>query len=157
MGAAQASGEWWAKVSHAFQVHVREESHFLEEYRTLVDSCDDPAVAFLIQLILDDERRHHALFEEMARSILGDGDGIPAAPLPSAETVDALLQPTEHFLAAEHEDHERLRALRRELKPARADTLWPLIVEVMEIDTRKHIRILEYVQQRLRAAARKER
>jgi len=34
----------------------------------------------------------------------------------------------------------------------RTDTLWPLLVELMEIDTAKHVRILEYLAERLAAA-----
>jgi hypothetical protein len=64
-----------------------------------------------------------------------------------------LLEPTERFLEAERDDRAQLRRLRKELKPARSNTLWPLMVELMEIDTDKHIRILEYLGTRLRDAA----
>ncbi len=66
MSVDDASGEWWARVSHQFSSHVREEAAFLTHYEELVGQVDDEAVAFLVRLILDDERRHHALFESMS-------------------------------------------------------------------------------------------
>jgi rubrerythrin len=147
------SGEWWAKVNHQFASHVRQETSFLEEYERLVEQVGDAGIAFLLRMILDDERRHHALFEEMSKAARGVEDALPAAPAPDAATAAALLEPTERFLAAERDDQVTLRRLRKELKPARGDTLWPLLVELMEIDTEKHIRVLEYLRQRLRAAA----
>jgi len=153
---AKVDDQWWAAIIHQFKTHVREEASFLEAYEQLVHEANEPSVRFLIGAVLDDERRHHALFEAMADAALGAGDPdvVPAAPQLSVETANRLLDPTEHFLAAEIEDRERLGQLRRQLKPVRDDTLWPLLVELMEIDTGKHIRILEYLRDRLRDAAR---
>jgi rubrerythrin len=154
MSVDDASGEWWARVSHQFSSHVREEAAFLTHYEELVGQVDDEAVAFLVRLILDDERRHHALFESMSDAARGADDrALPAAPRTNRETARTLLEPTERFLAAERDDQAELRRLRKDLKPARADTLWPLMVRLMEIDTEKHIQILEYLRDRLRLAA----
>src|SRR5207248_3770178 len=131
---------------------VREESAFLEQYDELAGRVGDDGIEFLLRLILDDERRHHMLFEEMMRAVSGGADGIPAPPAPGETVARSLLEPTERFLEAERDDQAQLRRLRKELKPAREDTLWPLLVEMMEIDTEKHIRILEYLRRRLRNA-----
>ncbi len=148
------SGEWWARVNHQFASHVRQETAFLEEYERLVEQVGDAGIAFLLRMILEDEHRHHELFEEMSRAALGEAGALPTAPEPDRATAKALLEPTERFLDAERDDQATLRRLRKELKPARDDTLWPLLVELMEIDTGKHIRVLEYLRRRLRAAAR---
>lgn len=157
MGTKQLSGEWWASIIHAFQAHVREESSFLESYRELAEQVDDPGTRYLIDMILADEEKHHALFQGLADAALADGAasaGVPGAPAPEAADASVLLAATERYLEAEKEDAERLKALRRDLRPVRDQTLWHLLVEVMEIDTSKHIRILEYLRARLRAAAR---
>jgi bacterioferritin (cytochrome b1) len=151
---SEPSGEWWANVTHRFSAHVREESAFLAQYEELVDQVGDPGTQFLLRMILDDERRHHALFEEMTQAALGGAPtDLPGPPALDAATAARLLEPTERFLAAEHDDQEQLRSLRRTLRPARDDTLWPLLVELVEIDTEKHITILEYLRARLRRAA----
>ena len=152
---ARTDDQWWATIIHQLKTHVREEGAFLDAYERLVHEVSDPSVQFLIEAVLDDERRHHALFEAMATAAVGSSEGAPVPPAPSLSPAAAkrLLEPTMEFLAAEREDRERLGQLRRQLKPVRSRTLWPLLVELMEIDTGKHIKILEYLRDRLRDAA----
>jgi len=148
----EQSGEWWAVVSHAFEAHVREESHFLDAYEQLCAEVLDPGARFLIELILEDERRHHGLFERMAASARGDVDstaGTPEPPRLPADQATRILELTERFLKAELEDRRHLRELRKKLKPARDDTVWHLMVELMELDTAKHVKILEYLKRQL--------
>jgi rubrerythrin len=149
----QLTPEWWAEISHELQAHVREEEQFLRAYRELAAGINDPGVRLLVELIVEDEERHHALMARIAAAARGDAGGdATAAPEFSTDDVERLLAPTERFLDAEREDRRRLRDLSRALRPLRDDNLWPLIVEAMEIDTRKHVRILEYLRQRMRAA-----
>lgn len=148
----QQSGEWWAIISHAFEAHVREESHFLDAYEQLCSEVLDPGARFLIELILEDERRHHTLFERMAASARGDAEpsaGTPDPPHVAPDEARRILEPTQRFLEAELEDRLHLRELREKLKPARDDTVWHLVVELMELDTAKHVKILEYLRDRL--------
>ena len=138
---------------HEFKAHVREETSFLEAYERLVAESSDESVRFLLELIVADEHRHHELFSSMAEASVGDGEeGLPQPPRLPPAVAARLLEPTEHFLAAERDESKKLAALRRDLRPVRDDTLWPLLIELMEIDTHKHVRILEYLQQRLRQA-----
>ena len=151
----QLSPEWWATISHAFQAHVREEQHFLDSYRDLVDAINDPSTRLLVELIIEDEERHHGLMARLAEAAGdgSDGDGLTAAPRFSPDEVAQLLEPTERFLEAERDDRRQLRALGKALRPLGEQNVWPLIVELMEIDTRKHVRILEYLQERMRRAS----
>jgi hypothetical protein len=148
----QLSPEWWAMITHEFQAHVREEEHFLESYRELVKTIDDPGTRLLVELIVEDEERHHALMARLAREAREAVEGSVAtiAPRFSADDIARLLEPTERFLDAERDDRRRLRALAGALKPLRDTNVWPLVVELMEIDTRKHIRVLEYLRTRMR-------
>jgi hypothetical protein len=149
----QLSPEWWAEVSHEFQAHVREEAQFLHAYRELAEGIQDEGVRMLVELIVEDEERHHALMARIAAAARGDfGQDAMAAPALSADEVARLLPPTEQFLAAEREDRRRLRELARTLRPLKDENLWPLLVELMEMDTRKHVRILEYLRHHMRAA-----
>ena len=142
------SAEWWAAIAHAFQAHVRNETELLDEYRALVERVDDDSTRLVLQMILDDEARHHELFTRMAEAARfgAGGDG----PGGDAGASEALAAATERFLAAEREDREHLRALRRELRPSGDEHLWLLLVEVMEMDTDKHVRILEHLRDRFR-------
>lgn len=156
MSTKTPSDEWWVRIGHEFQSHVREELHFLERYDEAMLEIDDPAARFLLHMILRDEHRHHELFEEMTHAVLGeDSTGVAAAgvPRPSPELAQQLLEPTQRFLEAERDDRKRLRRLAKDLEPLAAESMWPLLVQLMEIDTEKHVRILEYLLDRLRAAA----
>ena len=50
--------------------------------------------------------------------------------------------------AFEHEDAKSLHRLQKELRPLRNTTLFSLLVELMELDTKKHIVILEFIRRR---------
>jgi rubrerythrin len=148
------SDQWWVRIGHEFQSHVREELHFLERYDEAVLETEDPAARFLLHMILRDEHLHHDLFEEMTQQVLGeDSRGVAAAPAPSAALARSLIEPTERFLEAERDDRKRLKKLAKELEPLQRESMWPLLVSLMVTDTDKHVRILEYLLDRLRDAA----
>ena len=144
--------EWWIRIAHAFAAHVRDERYVLVRYEELAATVSDPGTRFLLELILEDERRHHALFERLGASAGGAGDGasaVPGPPEPEREHLAELREQTAHFLEIEREDAAGLKGLAKDLKPGSQDTMWRLLVEVMELDTEKHIRILEFLKRRL--------
>jgi hypothetical protein len=148
----EQSNEWWVAVTHAFSAHVREERAILEEYEKLASTTADAGTRFLIQLIVADERRHHELFERLGSdAFYGVHELVPDPPDPPADEVPDLLSATRRFIEVEREDAEHLSALRRQLRPVRDETLWRLLVELMQLDTEKHLRILSYLEDRLNA------
>lgn len=151
--AAPSAEERWARLTHAFQSHVRNEQRFLDAYEQLCEGLEDPGTRFLVELILEDERRHHELFERLAATARGDGPdaGLPPAPRPSATEAGHVLEMTERFLEAERNDRTELRELRKELRGI-GDDQFTLLVDLMDLDTRKHIAILEYLTDCLRSA-----
>ncbi len=127
--------------------HGREEAERLGRYEEVAQRSS-PAMRYLMELILEDERRHHRLLAEIADAIAWGT--VPNAesgvPRPGPEDVDAeLVAETEALLAAEKEDRAELRRLRRRLRSSYTGTLWPLLVEVMLHDTDKHVHILDYI------------
>jgi rubrerythrin len=149
---SRADAEWRARVLHSFQAHVRSEQYVIDDYGRLAQQTTDPGVRLLIEQLLADERRHHGLFRAMAaEGFAPTSEGAAAMPVPdpSPDEVTELLDATSRFLAAEREDRDQLRRLRRELAAAGKASMWPLVVELMEIDTAKHIRILEELRTRL--------
>lgn len=130
--------------------HVMAEAGLLERYRRLAESSDQPDVAYLANLILEDEERHHRLFEEMANALRSEvewSEVSPAMPeVPFARRgSEAVREVARELLDVEKEDRRQLRVLAKELDALRHTTLWSLVVELMELDTAKHIRILEFV------------
>ncbi|MGA7912979.1 MAG: hypothetical protein WCC30_15735 [Candidatus Dormiibacterota bacterium] len=131
--------------------HVSSEADLLAGYRELAEAPDTPAAArYLIRMVVEDEERHHRLFHEMTTA-LGNGFGwthdSEAVPeMVSGQPPPALEEVTARFLAAERADKKQLHALRKELRPFRDTSLWDLLVELMEYDTAKHIRVFTFLR-----------
>jgi hypothetical protein len=149
---AHIDGEWRARMLHAFQSHLRSERYVIDDYRQLVEQTTDPGTRFLVEQILVDEQRHHEMFRIMTtdeQAWPGEAGPSMPAPDPSLDEVGGLLDATARFLAAERQDRQQLRRLRRDLAAVDKHSAWSLVVELMEIDTMKHIRILEELRTRL--------
>ncbi|HUY23235.1 MAG TPA: hypothetical protein VMV22_12940 [Acidimicrobiales bacterium] len=129
--------------------HGREEGVLLERYERLAHESTSAATRYLVRLIIEDERRHHQTLAEIAEAIAWGTltSPVPALPRSGIGDVDndaELVAQTKALLASEKRDRTELRRLRRRLR-SYTGTLWPLLVDLMLLDTEKHTRILEYV------------
>ena len=134
--------------------HVVTEGALLEEYQQLAeDQSGSPAFRYLANLILADERRHHQLFNDLAESIRQMAEmRLEEEPIPSLHGLRAdrerISSATERLLAAERADAKQLKQFAKMLKDVRDTTLWGLLVELMQDDTSKHIKILSFISER---------
>ena len=152
-GAGGPSGRSWdADMLGRLADHVRAESTLIDEYAEAARTVDEPDVRYLIELIVDDEARHHRNFAEIVHaveSVRSWRDVEPSVPPRGTRPLSAELRATtERFLEAEREDRRHLKDLRRRLAPVADTTLWALLVDMMLLDTEKHIRILETIAAR---------
>lgn len=132
--------------------HGSEEGKLLAVYEELAKSTSNKAVQYLINLILDDERRHHRLLADVANAMAWEslnGD-VSATPPLTPQADRALLEHTRKLRRAERDDHKQLRELRKRLRPFADTTMWALIVDMMVLDTEKHMAILRFIEQRAR-------
>jgi len=135
--------------------HGKNEGEILQSYQEFAESTDSPAFAYLARMILDDERRHHHLLDDLAETIRTSAEltGEPT-PIPDLGEFKAdrerILAETERFLAWEKEDNHGLERLAKELKDVRDTTVWQLVVRLMQQDNEKHRRILEFIRDRAR-------
>jgi hypothetical protein len=127
--------------------HGREEGALLERYERFVESGPSPATRYLVNLIIEDERRHHRVLAEIAGVIAwGTLSDVPA-PVPRLEegVPDAeFVKETKRLLASERRDRADLKKLRRRLR-SYTRTMWPTLIDLMLLDTQKHIRILRFI------------
>jgi hypothetical protein len=150
-GASQIEQELYDHVT----AHGRNEGQVLQAYQEVAEGSGPPAFAFLARLILEDERRHHRLLDDLAETIRasaelsGDPTPIPALTALGADR-DRILAETERFLALEEEDNADLARLRKQLKDVRDSTAWDLVLRIMQLDNEKHRRILEFIRDRAR-------
>ena len=146
--------EWEDDVYDHVSNHGRVEGMILEEYQRLAsDDTMSPAFRYLSQMILDDEVRHHRIFDDLAATMRGlrEHDGAaPAVPVLSGFHTDRyrITDATDELLEIERADLRELREFAKQLKELRNINLWPFLIELMIDDTKKHIKILEFIRDR---------
>lgn len=142
---------WEQEVYDQFLAHIEAESEILDAYRKLASDLGSSDVTYLANLILEDEVRHHRLFQELANALSAEVQlgpsvgGIPEIPAVRADP-SALLEATNRLLELEETDARELKRLQRSVRPVADTTLWSLVIETMELDTRKHIAILRRIR-----------
>ncbi|HUY06352.1 MAG TPA: hypothetical protein VMU99_03715 [Acidimicrobiales bacterium] len=146
---------WERELYEHLTSHANNEQKILEEYQSA--SADSGSVVFeyLVGLIVKDEIRHHSWFEELASTVRTDAEFRPEEPaIPRLTHWGAhpkeLAELTEKLLQQERSDSRQLKQLEKQLKFQKDTTLWQLLVKLMEIDTDKHIEILNFVKSHVR-------
>jgi rubrerythrin len=128
--------------------HEAEEGSVLARYEKFATDARSPAVRYLADLIIADERRHHRVLTELANAIAW-GQWMPVADavpdLDQGIRDASVLAATRELLEAEQRDHAELKELRKQLRDYRHTTLWDLVADLLMMDTDKHIRILRFL------------
>ena len=128
--------------------HAADEQATIERYRQLAAESDSQAFRYLVDQIVEDEKRHHRWMADLAATIRSASD-MSEAPLPTLDLDRAgteVLAATEELLRIERTDRKELKRLERDLSDVKDTTLWALIVRLMLIETDKHIAILDFVR-----------
>jgi hypothetical protein len=142
----------WEREFYAhLRQHVRNERNVLEAYVAAADATDSRAFAYVVNLLIEDERRHHILFQELADSLKHDAEfhrGDPAIPRLDFDRVDrsAVRDLTDQLVDREQEDLRELKKLQKDVRDFKDTTLWSLLVDLMQRDTEKHVAMLRFVQ-----------
>jgi hypothetical protein len=136
--------------------HAKREGVMLDEYVRAAAATQSKALAYLIEILMEDERRHHRWFAELASSLEADASFSgtePAVPRMDFHRADrvAVRDVTARLLEHEKADEKELDRLQRELRDVSGTTLWGLLVELMQRDTDKHIAVLTFVKKHLAA------
>lgn len=146
------------RFQHVLETHASMEEDSLAEYRALAAQSRDPVVKTLMELILDDEQRHHALLRRMATRLADDihwthspeALEVDRGPIASGPAIEA----TRRFVREEREGARHLRAMRDDAALIH-DGFFALLLEVMARDSEKHERILRFILARLEEPARR--
>jgi len=142
---------WEAALHDHLTSHEESERGLLEEYRAAAEGSQSAAFRYLVGLIVEDEIRHHRVFRQLAEALQSDVNlrsEEPVVPRLDRWGPDAaeVLRLTETLLEREHADARELARLGDHLEDLEGTSLWPLLVELMEMDTEKHIKVLRFVQ-----------
>jgi rubrerythrin len=149
---------WEVQLYEHLDTHEGRERGRLAQYQQAATDSDSPAFRYLASLIVEDEIRHHRIFRDLASALQTEAELRPDEPtIPRLEGWGAepqrVVELSERLLAEERADAEELHRLAGELKDLKDTTLWLLLVELMEMDTAKHIEILEFVRRHASTAA----
>lgn len=150
---------WEGELLEHLTHHLEMETGLLETYERLARESESEYVSYLLSLIGEDEARHHRLFEELVNALRAPVDRDVGTMVPTVATpVNApeLLKVVEQFVKAERTDKRELRRLahRRSIRTMRGHSLWPLLIELMQRDTEKHLAILSFIRTQLKRDAR---
>ena len=129
--------------------HGADEGEILADYEQFVLTADSPMARYLVSLIIEDERRHHRVLEEIANSVAWGGydrdESVAKLPPLDRHASSDLRTQTRRLLDFERQDAHALEALRKNLKDYADTTVWRLLVDTMLLDTRKHELILQFI------------
>ncbi len=129
--------------------HMETEKGLLDRY-TDVASTAGGHVAYLLKLIMEDEARHHRLFDEWRNALQSNAEFREVEPqvphMSTSREAENVRAAAREFLEVERADERDLHHLQKTLKDVKDTTIWNLLVEMMELDTKKHQLILEFLE-----------
>lgn len=144
---------WAHHLGAHLGTHIQSERESLDAYQDLESRTDGTLVGYLIAMIIQDERNHHRLLSDM-RDALMSGFLEPSPnplthELEDDETQATLREITERMLSVERHDLKELREMRSDLSSVADTKPWVALVDVMEADTQKHIKLLSFILEQL--------
>ena len=146
------ASSWERELYTHLTDHVRTERDVLRAYVAAADATDSKALAYLVRILIEDERRHHRWYEELADSLKHDAefrDGHTAVPWLDFHGDAAVRGLTDQLIDREQEDLRAQKELQKDLRDVKDTTLWSLLVDLMQHDTKRHIAMLRFVQKHI--------
>jgi rubrerythrin len=135
--------------------HVGGETEHIDAYRKLAHEIADPVVAVLMDLVIEDEERHHDLLRRMASRLRNDieatraEDALPyASRAPDGRHGEELAAVVEGYARDETTSAHEMRHLAKDARSLYGGLLG-LLLDTMADDSEKHERIMRFVLKRL--------
>jgi hypothetical protein len=145
----------------AVERHAMAEQEALGQYEYLRTASGDPVVALVMQLILEDEERHHGLLKRIEATLRDavnwthSPDALPSPATPQQPVTRSLVDTTQALIEEERTGVRYLRDLAHREKDI-SSGVHSLLIEMMAMDSEKHACLLQFVRDRLAARARAE-
>jgi hypothetical protein len=143
--------EW---LLDAVERHASAEQDALAQYEYLRTASGDPVVALVMQLILEDEQRHHTLLKRIEASLRDavdwthSPDALPVPTTPREPVNKSLVDTAKALIKEEHTGARYLRDLAEREKDV-GSGVQSLLIDMMAMDSDKHARLLQFVHDRL--------
>ena len=138
----------------AVQTHMRTEVGSVQTYERLGRETSDPVVAVVMELLVEEEERHHALFQRIALSLEDRLNWATSAidllfgSAPSSHSANRTVETVRALELDERRGAQELRNLAH--RERGTETGLPcLLLETMAMDSDKHRHLLALVAHRL--------
>ena len=131
------------------RAHVAKERALLGEYVLASQESNSRALAYLVDLLVQDERRHHRIFLDLAASLKAEtelDEHGPVVPRVDFDRTNAseVINVTNRLLASEKDDLRELKRIKLTMGTKDSSKMWILLINMMLHDTHKHIAILQF-------------
>ena len=144
------------RLLNEFEAHEAKEEKALEYYRGTVGSLPNPLTRFLLQLIVSDEEKHRAVIHAMVATLRGSltwtkpKDSLEGG-VDQASATGKLREVTDEFIRLEKDGIREYKALVKE-SSGYYHGLFNVLIDSMIRDSEKHIELLEFLRENLKAA-----
>jgi len=144
------------RLLNEFESHESQEKDFLRQYKEVAAEVRQPLIKFLLQLIISDEEKHHAVTHAMVATLKGDLTWTkPEDAIRGLYDLDGkkkeLLAATEEFIRTEKEGIRESKILTK-VSRRYYKGLFALLTGCMIHDSQKHVMILEFLRDKLKQA-----
>lgn len=141
-------------LMNEFKHHESEEERWLSAYKKIAEDSEDPAIRFLLNMIIADEERHHQILGRAVASLKDDLASTRPAQSPAttaawATAAREFAVMIERFLDVERRGIRECEKLKKTTHRFRQGLL-SLFCETMIYDSLKHIAILKFLRLRLK-------
>jgi rubrerythrin len=143
------------RLLNEFEAHEGKEEQTIENYRKVLSEVQNPVTRFVMQMILSDEEKHRAVTHSMVSTLKGSLTWTkPAGTLEGgADEADVnrqLLAITDEFIELEKSGIREYKVLLKESVDY-YQGLFKILLNSMIRDSEKHVELLEFIRQRLKA------
>ena len=143
------------KLLNEFEAHESKEENSLEQYRSATVLIKNPVNRFVLQMILSDEEKHRAVVHAMAATLKGSLTWSKPAGSLEGDSDDTaanrkLAAVTDEFLKLEREGIKEYKGLLK-VSEDYYHGLFKILISAMIRDSEKHIELLEFLRERLKA------
>jgi len=138
----------------ALVAHEKDEEEVITAYEAFATETESKVVRFLIELIVEDERRHHKVLEQLANTIRAQstfeetGTRVPYLDVHRRRD-RAVLETTKRFLEVERKDRSHLKDLAKTVEACGGE-VDAFVVNLLRMDTERHIQILKFIEHLVR-------
>ncbi len=143
------------RLLNEFEAHEGEEEQSIENYRRALADVRNPLTRFVMQLILSDEEKHRTVTHSIVSTLKGSltwtqpAGSLEGAP-DEARRNQELLAMTEQFIELEKKGIREYKVLLKE-SVEYYHGLFKILLNSMIRDSEKHVELLEFIRERIKA------